>query len=1147
MDNPVPSPEGYNPTQCAQCGAAYPPAARFCQECGAPLAYRCEACGASNRHGAKFCLECGTALSPSRSVATPPSPPPATSPTRDVPAAAAEDVTSRIRAGYTPAYLAEKILTTRGALEGERKVITVLFADVVDSSAFAQRIDPERLHQLMGQVLQLVAETIHRYEGTVNQYLGDGVMALFGAPFALEDHGVRAVQAALAVQETIRGYGAQFQREHGMGLSLRIGINTGPVVVGRIGDDLRMDYTAVGNTTHIASRLQALAEPGAILVSDDTHRLVEGYVTSEPLGPIEVRGQRDRVNAYRVTGRRRWRSRLEMTASRGLTQLAGRRRELALLHDCLRRVQAGHGQVVGVAGEPGLGKSRLLYELHGAVADEAVDWLEGHCLAYSTTLPYGPVLQILRSLFHIEDGDNALQIQAKLRDGVLALERGIAPMQPFLEALFGLPGSDEALRHLDRQHRRQQTLEMIRAVVVAASRQRPLVLVCENLHWIDQSSEDVLAFMAGSLTAVPILILTTHRTGYTVRWADKPHYTQIALERLARLEVEEMLRALLGAQEFPAEFLQFVRDKADGNPLFIEEVTQALVERDLLVREDGRLRLSEGAVMDWPATIQDIVQARIDRLDENVKDTIQIAAIIGREFDLRLLGRVSGRPADIAGHLEALKRLDLIHEAHFFPRLEYRFKHAVIQDVVYKSLLAPRRQALHTLVGRSIEELNPDQIEEHAVVLAHHYAHSSHPESAIKYALLAGDRAARVYANAEASAYYDQALALTRALTATPERNRTEIDATIKRASVGTTREALEQDRHNLEQARTLAEALKDEPRLARVLYWLGRVAYVRGAFQPATDYSEQSLAIADRRHDEDLAAPPVNLMGRSYYLMGEYARAAELLVRSVEQMHHLGNTTEEATAAGFAGVALAAIGDFERALAYADRGLRLAEKLGNPFVQAAAYNYRAVAYCHRGAGREAIADCQEARKVAERAGDRFRIYLLQFYEGQAYMMIGDPARARELLEDSIGLAKQLGTTTLLAWGQGLLATSLLELGRPDAVPPLCEEAISLAEQTRDRLANALAHRTLAEAVAELTPADPERAERLVLDAMRIQHEVGSRPELARSHVTYARLLQRWGRRADAKAHLTEALDMFRAMDMRRDLAEAERLAADLA
>ena len=1132
--------------QCARCGHAYAEAARFCERCGAALPLFCHACGAPNSHEAAFCSDCGVPLAPRQAA-----PHPTTSqeePTRTKDAAAPSapgrpTLPTPVHAA-APAYLVEKTLTTRTALEGERKLITVLFADIADSSAFAQRVDPERLHELLGQVLQLVAEAVHRYEGTVNQYLGDGLMALFGAPIALEDHPLRAVQAALAIQETIRGYSAQFQREHGSELCLRVGINTGPVVVGRIGDDLRMDYTAVGNTTHLASRLQALADPGTILMSEATHRFVEGYVLCESLGPIEVRGQRGPVVTYRVTGRRRWRSRLEMSATRGLTQLAGRRRELALLHDCLHRVESGHGQVVGVIGEPGVGKSRLLYELHASVSEERFDWLEGHCLTYGRTVPYGPVLEILGTLFHVEEGDNALQIQEKLRHGIQVLDPALEPMLPFLEALFALPGSDDALRHLDRQHRRQQTLEAVRAVVAAASHHRPQILVCENLHWIDQSSEDLLALLAGSLSGLPVLIMTTHRTGYTVRWADKAHYTQIALDGLARSEIEEMLAALLGERECPPEFLRFIRDKADGNPLFIEEVTQALKERGLLVRDGGHVRLIADPVLEWPDTIQDIIQARVDLLEKSTRNTARIAAVIGREFELRVLARVLDRPPELAGHLEALKRLDVIHEARFFPRLEYRFKHAVIQDVIYKSLLVPHRHALHSQVGRTIEDLYADQLEEQAVILAYHFSRSDNPDSAIKYALLAGDRAARLYANVEASTYYDQALALTRTLTASPERQRAQIDASIRRASVGTTREALAQDSDNLEQARTLAQTLDDEPRLARVLYWLGRVSYVRGAFQVAIGYAEQSLAIADRLADEDLAAPPVNLMGRSYYLMGDYARAGDLLGRSVEQMRRLGNTTEEATAAGFAGVALAALGDFERALAYADLGLRLAQELKNPFVQAAAHNYRAVAHCHQGSGPEAIADCEEARRLAESSGDRFRIYLLQFYEAQAYAALGDHARARKLLEHSIELAKQLGTTTLLAWGQGLLATSLLALGERDAAQQLCEEAIRLAEDTRDRLANALARRTLAAALAQRGPADAEAAERSILDAMRIQQELGCRPELARSYMSYARLLDGWNRRDEARQHILEAIDLFRAMRMTRDLAAAEQEAA---
>ena len=1129
--------------QCSNCQNINADAAKFCDECGELLGTRCHTCGAPNRHGAKFCGECNAVLPATSGIDAP-------SGKREWRSSSLKDAATTtstsgprqpVAKAYTPPYLAERILTTRSALEGERKLVTVLFADIANSSAFAEQIDPERLHQVMDHILKLVAETVHRYEGTVNQYLGDGLMALFGAPIALEDHPLRAAQAALSIQETIRGYSPQFKREHGLELRLRVGINTGSVVVGRIGDDLRMDYTAVGNTTHIAARLQALAEPGLILMSHETYRFVEGYVLCEPLGPIEIRGQREPIVAYTITGRRRWRSRIEMSAAIGLTRLAGRRRELALLDDCLRRVEGGHGQIVGIVGEPGLGKSRLLYELHASLSEERGDWREGHCTAYGHTFPFGPVLELLRTEFHIEEGDNPLQIQDKLRRAIQRLDPRIESALPFLESLFSVPGSDDTLRHLERKDRRQQTLEAIRAVIVSASQHRPQILVCENLHWIDESSESLLRFLVGSLSSVRVMVLTTHRTDYKVPWADSPYYTQIALDGLAAHEIEEMLTALLGGGRYPAELLRFIQEKSDGNPLFIEEITRALVERGLLIGDNGGMRLDTCAELEWPASIQDIIQARIDRLDQAVKETVQMAAIIGRDFEFRLLMRVSTSPADIVAHLEALKRLEVIHEVRFFPQLEYRFKHAVIQDVIYKSLLAPRRRALHGIVGRTFEELYHEQLEEQAGVLAHHFTRSDDHDSAIKYALLAGDRAARVHANAEASAYYDQALAVARALTASSERQRAEIDASTKRASVSTTSEALEADRQNLARAQELARSLKDESRSAQVLYWLGRVAYVSGAFQVATEYAEQSLGIADRLGDESLAAPPVNLMGRSCYLMGDYARAGELLARSVDQMRELGNTTEEATAAGFAGVALAAIGEFPRALSYADHGLRLAQELKNPFVMAAAYNYRAVAYCHQGSGEKAISDCEEARRVAESAGDRFRIYLVQFYEGAAYLMIGDPKRGRELLEDSISLAKQLGTTTLLAWGQGLLARCLLTLGDCREVPALCEAAIQLAEDRHDRLAIALAHRTLAEALVVVAPLEVERAERAVRDAILIQKELGAEPELARSYATYARLLRSWQRTSEATHYLSLAIDAFRRMGMTRNLAQAEQ------
>ncbi|MGA8549502.1 MAG: adenylate/guanylate cyclase domain-containing protein, partial [Stellaceae bacterium] len=413
--------------QCLACEHENRQQARFCEECGAALPVCCESCGRVNRPLAKFCDECGGRLGGPKEAAGP---------------HATDAGGARAPQTYTPRYLAEKILTTRSALEGERKLVTVLFADIADSSALAQELEAEKLHLLMDRVLKLAADAVHRYEGTVNSYLGDGMMALFGAPIALEDHAVRAVHAALTIQETIRGYNSEIQNEHGVAVQLRIGLNTGSVVVGRIGDDLRMDYTANSNVVHLASRMQSLAEPGTIVITEDTYRAAAGEMRAEPLGPVEVRGQREPVVVYKVTARAPWRNRLEIRAEQGLTMLVGRQRELGQLHQRLTRAKAGRGQAVALVGEPGLGKSRLLYEFRRSLAGDRVNWLEGNCRAQGLTLPYGPILEILRLIFRLEEGDNPFQVAEKLRQGAGELDPALGEALPFLELLFGLPGED---------------------------------------------------------------------------------------------------------------------------------------------------------------------------------------------------------------------------------------------------------------------------------------------------------------------------------------------------------------------------------------------------------------------------------------------------------------------------------------------------------------------------------------------------------------------------------------------------------------------------------------------------------------------------------------------------------------------------------
>ncbi len=1099
---------------CQRCQHDNRASAKFCENCGAPMGGACTHCGAELSPAARFCAECG------RPVAGAAPPPALAEPLREP-------------QHYTPKHLAERILTSKSALEGERKQVTVLFVDVVESSGLAERLDPEDLHALMDRTLRLMAEEVHRYEGTVNQFLGDGLMALFGAPVALEDHAVRAVQAALGILETMNGLSDEVKRERGVELRLRLGLNSGPVVVGRIGDDLRMDYTAVGDTTHLASRMQTLAEPGTILATEATHKLVEGHVRSEALGPVQIKGRSDPVSVFRIVGRRRRRTRLEISAEAGLTQLVGRTHERDALRDLLARVKSGQGQVVGIVGEAGVGKSRLVHEFRKSVRDEWLTWLEGHCVPYAQATPFLPVIDVLSMNFEIEEGDNRLQIEEKLRSGVRRLDPSLHWVLPHLAELYGLPVEEEALRRLDPKDKRRRTFEAIRALTVAGSQRRPHVLVVEDLQWIDQTSEDYLAFLIESLARVPALLLIMYRPGYAVRWADKPYYTQIGLGLLDQAEVASMVRNVLGTGDFPADLAPRVFEKAEGNPLFVEEIVTSLRERTLLTRRNGGYAWTGGAVVEVPGTAQDIIRARLDRLDGPVKRTAQAAAVIGREFSLGLLRSISELPHEVEGHLTALKRAELIHETRFFPEPGYVFKHTVVQDVIYQGLLAQRRRELHGAIGAAIEESHAERPDEQAPRLAHHYERSERQERAVRYALAAGDRAAQqLYANAEAASYYERALAIAKSLPPSPDAERAQIDATLKLAGVEVVRKDLERERANLHVAVTLAQKLDDRARLSRVYYWLGRIEYVLGNPQGATEHAKRSLEVAQQLGDEALASGPANLLGRARYLQGNCRDTAELLERSVAQLLKLGNVNDAATTAGLAGAALTELGEFERAALLIDQGMQLARKNPNPFVEAAMLHFRGYARCARGEWQGALRDLADCKRIAEPVGDLFRVFGASVFEGGAHIMSGDLSRARSALEDTLALGARLGTRYFVGRANAWYADCMVRLAEPQAAIAPAREAVRLAEELGDRFVSALANRALSHALLRSDRSNWPQAEDLIRTAIQLLQEGGLRPELARSYALYAGMLAEMGQAQRADELRAKATEMVGEMGM---------------
>jgi class 3 adenylate cyclase/tetratricopeptide (TPR) repeat protein len=719
---------------CPRCQRENPSTAKYCLECGARLALVCSRCATELPPQAKYCLNCGQPVG-SGNV-----PPRFSSPE-----------------SYTPQYLADKILSSKGALEGERKQVTVLFVDVSGFTTISERLDPEDVHGLMNRAVDLMLGEVHRYEGTVTQFLGDGIMALFGAPIAHEDHAQRAVHAALGIRRALEPYRDDLQRRRGINFDVRQGINTGLVVVGSIGSDLRMDYTALGDTTNVAARLQQAADPGRVVISDVAHRLVSGYFHTRPLGQLLLKGKTDPVDAWEVISARVARTRLEIEAERGLTSFVGRERELQLLSRCFEKAKVGHGQVVFVVGEPGIGKSRLLLEFRRRLGDEAT-WLEGRTMSFGRSIAFHPLIDLLKRNFRIEEGDVESTIIKKVDSGVLRLGEDLRPILPYLHYLLSVDPGDPAVLNMDPQLRRGEIFTALRHLAVRAAEVRPQVVVYEDVHWMDQATEESLLFAADSVPTSRILQIFTYRTGYQHPFGERSYHTRIVLDNLSSGDSAEMAKAILATEQLPEELNNLIVRKAEGNPFFVEEVVKSLQEIRAVRRAGNRYvlakRLEEIFV---PDKIQDVIMARIDRLPDAPKKTLQLASVIGREFTRRLVDRLAEIRERTEEFLRELKAIELIYEKSLFPELAYMFKHALTHEVAYNSLLMQRRKELHRAIGLAIEDLYASRLAEQYEVLGHHFLRAEEWAKALDYLLKAADKAAKAFAIREAINLYEQA------------------------------------------------------------------------------------------------------------------------------------------------------------------------------------------------------------------------------------------------------------------------------------------------------------------------------------------------------------------------------------------------------
>ncbi len=842
-----------NGMRCTNCGTESKSGRKFCAACGSPLSSRCPRCGAENAPSSAFCEDCGTALAGN----------------------AASAATSSSQAALTAPQIriTPEQPDASTALEGERKTVTALFADIKGSMEFMEDLDPEEARAIVDPALKLMIDAVHRYDGYIVQSTGDGIFALFGAPVAHEDHPQRALYAALRMQEDLKRYSDRLREQGKLPLQARIGVNTGEVVVRSITTgEGHAEYTPIGHSTGLASRMQTLSPVGSIAVTDATRKLCEGYFTFKSLGITQVKGVSDVVAVHEVTGLGPLRTRLQVSAQRGLTQFVGRQRELDQMKHAMELVRAGHGQIVAAMGEPGVGKSRLVFEFK-AIAQTGRLVLEAYSVSHGKASAYLPVIELLKSYFKITAEDDARVRREKVAGKIVMLDRGLEDTLPYLFGLLGIVEGDNPLAQVNPQLLRRRTLEAVKRILARESLNQPLIVIFEDLPWIDRETQALLNLMVDGIATARILLLVNYRPEYQHQWGSRTYYTQLRLDPLGKESAGEMLTALVGDTGEVAPLKRLIIERAEGNPFFMEEMVQTLFEQGALVR-NGAVKLTKQLdELHVPPTVQAILTSRIDRLPAADKELLQTLAVLGREFSWELIRRMTLQTDDeLEQMLSDLQRGEFIYEQPAVGEVEYTFKHALTQEVAYNSVLTEHRRILHARAGEAIEALFADRLDDHVAELAHHYDRSGNVRKAVQYLGRAGAKSVQQMAYLAAVAYLRRALELLRELPAGVDRDRLELDLRADYASSlmttgGPTSPEIEAV---VLRIRELSEQLRDDRHLTEALGAAAAIYIFRREFPRAREAAEQAFAISERVGDQLVRKQARDLLANVFYCVGE-------------------------------------------------------------------------------------------------------------------------------------------------------------------------------------------------------------------------------------------------------------------------------------
>jgi class 3 adenylate cyclase/predicted ATPase len=1103
----------------------------------------CSQCGTPNPSGSKFCNECGQYLT---SPAVTPLP-------KDL---SSDEKLAKIQK-HLPDGLTEKILAQRDRIEGERRHVTIMFVDMKGFTPLTEKLGPEETFSLMDQVFEIIIHRIYDYGGTVNELRGDGVLAFFGAPIALEDAPQRAIRSSLAIHRELIRFNEQIKSEKQIPpVLVRIGINSGPVVVGSLGNDLRVQFVAVGDTINMAARMEQLADPGTTFVTEDTFRLTEGFFRFEALGEREIKGKEKRLKVYRVIASNTRRTRFDVSAAHGLTRFIGRERELEILVENFERAKAGRGQAVSIVGEAGMGKSRLLYEFRKAMADEEVTFLEGKCLSYSRGVAYHPIIDILKSFFGIEDGESDSEINEKVRRGLTVLGADETSTLPYLLGLLAAKGSGLDKISVSFEARKEGIIGALQHMILKDAERRPVVCAIEDLHWMDRSSAEAVRCLLESIPGARVLMLFTYRPEFVPGWGSKSFHTQVNVNGLSNRESLAMAADFLGSDSLAPSLRELILEKTQGVPFFIEDFVRSLKDMGIIEQTNNTYHLPKNVDhLVIPSTIQDVIMARVDLLPPGAEDLLRVGSVIEREFSYDLINAVMGLPEpELAARLAVLKDLEFIYEKGVHPCSTFVFKHALVQEVCYQSLVKRTCQEHHKTIAQVLEERFPEISREQPEILARHFTEAGLVEHSIPYWQKAGEIAIQRSANPEATDHFGKALELVQLLPESPKRNQLELQLQLARgpALMATAGYANTEVEAAYMRARELCHRLGETSPLFPVLRGLWGIYVTRGDLPSARELGRQCLTLAGRSKHPVLLLWSYYMVGTTLAHMGEPAAAIKHLDRAL-RLYDAGKRNFPRSlqdpgvwCLGVKAVALWLLGFRDQALKATRRSITLAHTLSHPFSEACALDVTAMVLqlCHE--VREVLDQVEVANALWTDQRVRFWYAWGNILGGWALAADGRTAEGIDQMRRSLDTYRSSGAGLLLPYFLGLLADAYGKAGNAKEGLSQVTQALSVMEKSRENWCEAELLRLKGELLLQASRENFAEAEDCFRRSRSIARRQSARIFELRTTMSLCRLWQQQEKVDKARRELAEIYGSFTEGFEGSDLKEAKALLGDL-